>query len=421
MANRVLPPKPKGPSPQKQQFNRKVPKVNKQKLASMGLIVFLLASFAVLFAPNVAAQTVYHSVTFAETTGGSILVRVNPLTKIGAGTYELEDGQPITIYTLPDTGYIFTYFSFEGVTSGNTSINPLYTTVLSNFTITAHFTEISETWYTTEFHSSVGGQIWVYYSGIQISDGTYTMPEGAFISVRPMPDLGYSFNRFEIIGDLASGATVINPLEINVLSNFSITAYFDLNQTSSALIGLDAQVITDTGYISTGGNISFTYQLSMSANPTGPYYGGTYYPLYVGSIVEFRAIPDPGYSFLYYTVNGTVRNEAVLRLTLTVNTEVYAVFKDDGSTDWLDGMTGFQATIYNIVLLLIASLAGFGCIVIFMRVPAAWLIGLILLLASFFMFILVLPNLLGLVSFSITIIVSTVFLFGSGHGGNKNK
>jgi len=141
-----------------------------------------------------------YSLTITAGSGGT----TDPL----PGTYTHDEGTVVTIRAIPNSGYTFSGWS--GDASGTT--NPITIAMDSDKSITANFTYT--TTYTLTITAGSGGTTYP-------SPGTYTHDEGTEVTIRAIPNSGYTFSGWS--GD-ASGTT--NTITIAMDSDKSITASF---------------------------------------------------------------------------------------------------------------------------------------------------------------------------------------------------
>jgi len=141
-----------------------------------------------------------YSLTITAGSGGT----TDPL----PGTYTHDEGTVVTIRAIPNSGYTFSGWS--GDASGTT--NPITIALDSDKSITANFTET--TTYTLTITAGSGGTT-------DPLPGTYTHDEGTVVTIRAIPNSGYTFSGWS--GD-ASGTT--NPITVTMDSDKSITASF---------------------------------------------------------------------------------------------------------------------------------------------------------------------------------------------------
>ena len=139
---------------------------------------------------------------------------------------------------------------------------------------------------------------------------------------------------------------------------------------------------------------------------------------------------ETGYFMVTYQ-NGTSVNYLPGVMTISIDSVTQGIFFTLYSTGWYDvpevptptppsnplggfDFASFQTDMTSLVVFTIAALLVFAGFLILMKASSAWVVGLIVLLAGFFLNILSESNLIGLVSFAIESIVFTIFLY-SGH------
>lgn len=409
---------------------------NSQRGLTFALIFLVAVSLCSVL--GLASATDYQITLETADSHGSIRLRnpLDPLTLYGEGTYSFAGGTQVTITASPDTGYIFSYFSFSGDTgSGTTSVNPIQTTVLSTFTIIAHFVENTGTNYTVSLTDEYGGNTNINYNGLIYNSGSspLTVEQGAQLTATAHPILGYKFQYF-LLNE--TDYVTSSQIELTINGDSSIHAFYtvDFEGQNDAIqsFGLFYGALTSTDgdfYSGSGGNASFLYNSGgYGISITGPYGAGTYY-LYTNSILTLTAYPEAGYNFKYWIVDSgtdhySFRYEQELKYTLTSNVTFTAVFSNlSGGTDftslnWAELQTSTQA----LILLVVGCLMSFGALAIFIKSPGAWIVGIILFVAGLAAIMLAQPSIIGLICWAFTVIVSAVFLFvGQGKGGKNQK
>lgn len=84
-------------------------------------------------------------------------------------------------------------------------------------------------------------------------------------------------------------------------------------------------------------------------------------------------------------------------------------------------LNGTTLTFMSLLYLAIAAVFSFLGLLILLKASGSWIVGLILLLVGFFLTLLAMPNLYGLLGFSLEAIVATVMLYASKGGGKQSK
>jgi uncharacterized repeat protein (TIGR02543 family) len=131
------------------------------------------------------------------------------------GTYTYIEGTKATIRAIPNSGYIFSGWS--GDASG--TANPIAITMDSDKSVTAYFTKDPNFAPSLTITAGSGGTT-------NPSPGNYTYDKGTEVTIRAIPNSGYTFSGWS--GD-ASGTT--NPITIAMDLNKSITANFAKTQS----------------------------------------------------------------------------------------------------------------------------------------------------------------------------------------------
>lgn len=128
------------------------------------------------------------------------------------GSWEYEDGAPVTVSALPGAGWQFDHW--EGDIAG--SENPATFIITADMAITAVFSEIIVP---PEEHA-----VTISIIGEGTTDplpGAYTVAVGAILTVTAYPAKGWVFDHWE--GDVSG---TMNPMDVEVLTDISVVAVF---------------------------------------------------------------------------------------------------------------------------------------------------------------------------------------------------
>ncbi|MEM3628627.1 MAG: NosD domain-containing protein [Candidatus Bathyarchaeia archaeon] len=132
------------------------------------------------------------------------------------------------------------------------------------------------------------------------SPGTYPYTAGFTIRVRAISSSGYVFDYWELDG-INAGSN--NPVEVLMDSNHILRAVFTLIQYYKLTISMT---------------------IGGTTNPAS----GTY--TYAnGTVVSVTAIPNMGYSFAYWLIDGNIRTENPITIVINANHTLEAYFVDD--------------------------------------------------------------------------------------------
>ncbi len=258
---------------------------------------------------------------FTQTGGGgttyTLLVSIEPS---GAGTVSLNPsggvytaGTVVQLTAIPNSGY-----QFDGWSGNLTGTqNPTTITMNSNKTVTANFSQVTQTYTLTTSVSPTGaGTVSLNPSG-----GVYTA--GTQVTLTATANSGYVFSSWS--GDL-TGTT--NPATITMDSNKTVTANFTQQQQT-------------------------TYTLTTSVSPTGAGTvslnpsGGTYT---AGTVVVLTAQANSGYQFLNWTgdVTGTSNpTTVVMNSNKTVTANFEQIGSDTAKYSFETGVQGWVIQTYT--------------------------------------------------------------------------
>jgi len=128
--------------------------------------------------------------------------------------------------------------------------------------------------------------------------GSYTYAEGTIVAITAIPDAGWKLDHWEMDGTYAGTSTTIN---VTMDSYHAIVAYFVLE----------------------------TYTLTIDATiggTTDPAPGS--YSYHYGDVATITAIPDSGYYFSVWLVDGITYSDNPLSLTITGNLTATASFEE---------------------------------------------------------------------------------------------
>lgn len=156
-------------------------------------------------------------------------------------------------------------------------------------------------------------------------------------------------------------------------------------------------------------------------------YPETTFSILDGETMVFYANPSTGYYFENFTRSVTpfLETDNPLYLIVEEDQTVTVYFTDipdvtpSPTPDGMDFDGGeFIGNFTTLIFMAIAALFVFAGLAIMIKSPAAWVLGIILLMAGFFGSIIVQPNVYGLTAFAMETILFTVFLY-NGAGAVK--
>ncbi len=253
----------------------------------LGEDIFETAALAVVMDSD-KAVTAY----FVETTESQYNVSVslvgNGTTNPPPGDYIFNEGTELNVIANPDLYNAFVQWNVNG---------EVLTDAISSITITEDMEIEAEFIVTHQFDISTteGGST-------NPEAGYYAFNHGQEISLFASPELGYAFDHWEINGVdyFTQYITVI------IDEAVSATAYFV--ETTQEQHSLDISSFTEGGH---------------TIPPTGTY-------LYVdGDQVDMTAVPDEGYVFDKWIINGIESTNNPVNMTITGDMTVSAYFAED--------------------------------------------------------------------------------------------
>lgn len=263
---------------------------------------------------------------------------------------------------------------------------------------------------------SAGGHIYMDFPSVimfyplGLPAGTWNVTSGTNHTFSAVPETGYTFVNFTVTDGATTQSTTLNPINFQVDTSFNITAYFEV-------IGGPIVNITFTA---DAGGIGF-YDYGGIGLPTPVYTWSA-----AGVTHTFTASASPGYYFTNFTTNyngvdGILLSNPIV-LQPIYNFTIVAHFApipeatptpSPTPSPGFDELT-FRTDLTSILEMIIGALATFGGIVVLMRAPHAWILGIIFLVVGFFIQEIANPSLTGILAFFLEVIVYAVFLFNSG-------
>ena len=257
------------------------------------------------------------------------------------------------------------------------------------------------------------GYLWTDFPGpipwypLGYPEGTWTFDVGTNHTFSAVPDAGYVFVNFTATDGNTTQVTTLNPINFAVVTSFTITAYFEPMGVPIVYIALNAN-LHGTAFLDYGG-------IGWAA----PFI----YPFAAGAQHSFTAQADPGYFFTNFTVTygATTTTLYVSPIVWTVsnNISVTANFAAipppvtpiPTATPGGFSLLTFELGMTQVLEMVIGAIVVFVGILILMKASGAWLVGLILLVAGFFIQEVAEPTLTGIVAFSLETLAYSVFLY----------
>jgi len=207
------------------------------------------------FAPPVVPT---YTLTVATTVGGT----TNP----SPASYVYDEGTTATVTAIPSSGYRFSHWILDGVTRAENPINILMD---RDYTLTAYFEPIAPVEYTLTIATTTGGST-------NPAPGNYTYAEGSTANVTALPASGYIFDYWS----LDSVTRTENPITLTIDRNYTLTAHFRTVPPPTYTL----TILTPTNGTTNPSPGTYTYN--------------------AGITVQVTAIPNTGYNFNYWTLDG---------------------------------------------------------------------------------------------------------------------
>ena len=223
-----------------------------------------------------------YTLTLSTTTGGT----TNP----SPGTYPYNQGTTVTVTATASSGYRFNHWTLDGANTGST--NPISVLMNANHTLQAVFTLIPT--YTLTIQSGAGGNT-------NPSPGIYPYYEGATVQVTASPSSGYYFNHWVLDGT----EYTTNPISVLMNASRTLTAYFS--------------VIPPPPPETYKVNVNTT--IGGSTNPTPGIYEHE-----SGTTITVTATPQPEMFFDHWELDGAIRTENPITITMDKDHTLLAVF-----------------------------------------------------------------------------------------------
>lgn len=277
------------------------------------------------------------------------------------------------------------------------------------------------------FSEGVGGHISyrTSYFGSGYPAGTYDLEVGSTIIVYSTPIPGYFCDYFDFNnGTILHANNVLADqngnfyLPMTVTAAFNMTAYF----TTSPLPSTNTTVAV---MFDTQGPGS----ISWKDNYFGTSYGAGTYNINNNTAILITASPSNGYVFSYFTFSNVTdpTTQQLINNPLTFNvsshnsypgTQYYitAVFIPSSSTSTPTPSNGpiidipkIKTDGTSLLEMIIGAILVVAALLILMKAQSAWVIGLILFIAGFFLQIVVNANFLSLVMVASEVVLTLVF------------
>jgi PKD repeat protein len=255
-----------------------------------------------------------YTLTITTTAGGT--------TDPAPSAYVYASGSSAVVTATPDINYKFIHWEIDG---SNITDNPVTVLMDKNYTLHAVFQLLTY-------------RLWILSSTDGTTDpvsGTHIYVNGTLASVTAIPHIHYLFDYWELDGNNASSANTINVL---MTDDHTLQPFFKLR--------------------------NYTLTITATAGGTTDPTPGTYvYP--AGTIVEVTAIPDAGYRFDYWSMDGspvgsvnpmslTMDHDVTLEVVFAETHTLIITVSEGGTTDPSPGTYTYDAAT-NVVVEAIPS------------------------------------------------------------------
>jgi hypothetical protein len=245
--------------------------------------------------------------------------------------------------------------------------------------------------------------------------GNHSVLDNSNHTFSAVADPGFVFQNFTITdGSTTMTWNATSSVNIVVITAFNITAYF---------LPIGGPLVYITTVDTVGGALFLDYGEAGTPAAT--------VVMPAGVVHSFSAFPQTGYVFRNFTVTiGGITSTYFTNpflMTVNDNVTVTAYYSLEAVTpsptatpnpgmDW----GTFRTDMTAIIEIIIGSILTFLGILILMRAPGAWLVGVILIVAGFFTQYVANTNMVGIVGFSLQTTVYIIFLYNAGKGrGSK--
>jgi len=205
-----------------------------------------------------------------------------------SGDYPYTEGTTVTVTAIPDAGYAFDYWLLDGIQS---TTNPISVLMDRNHALSAHFVALP-TEYTLTINTTAGGST-------DPAPESYLFPEGSIVNVTAIPDSGYLFDHWI----LDEATRTENPINVTMNTNHTLTAYFEAIMPPEYTLMIEP----------------------TSGGTTDPAPGD--YSYMEGATVTVIAIPDSGYAFDYWLLDGIPNPANPIDVLMDKNHALAAYFK----------------------------------------------------------------------------------------------
>jgi hypothetical protein len=391
----------------------------KKTKISGSLVLLALITLSVLsFIPGVLGTTYtltvshaengYIDMSYTDTDGYTYIHKLE-------GTYQLGANYEVLFTAYAAPGYIFDHFTYNSIPfgSGNVYQNPLYTHLLSSFTVgavfvsneTAHIVSATGSTGTSDGWSLDGGVSYQYYEG--------NAPENSNVTAFSIGPLGYgenyAFSEWTVyVDDVATVTSSANPFTYNITDNADTRFFAQWDYVGGGLVPLTVVI--------QGGNTAGGCSWSNMTNPMLTHPAGTY-AVNDGDIINLVASTSSGYTFKQITVtNGSFISQTFYTKSITFTVAgptTVLIWIDTPDFSTYDNGTGINFELTALIYTGVGVLLSFMAAAIFLKASGAWFIGLILTVLGLVLLLAGQPSLIGLSAWGLTWLLSVVFLFGT--------
>jgi hypothetical protein len=243
-----------------------------------------------------AGQPDTYYLTVASTVGGHVTGR-------GEGTFACVPGAVLRLEAEPEEGYRFVEWTGDVGTIADVNDAATFITMMNDYSVTANFERVRDTYYDLTVASTVGGHV------TGRGEGTFACVPGAVLRLEAEPEEGYRFA--EWTGDVSTIAHVsAAQAVITMADHYAITAKF-IKQYNLSINSVKG------GRVLNPGEGTFTYD--------------------EGEAVELSTTRDADYLFVNWTGDvGTIADVegAYTRIYMMGDYSITANFKVSARVNW---------------------------------------------------------------------------------------
>lgn len=244
-----------------------------------------------LFIDRDKTLTAYYEEVPVTTYTLTVNTTVGGTTNPAPGTYSYTQGTSVSITAYPNSGYQFDHWILDGATRTD---NPITVVMNQNHTLTAYFSALPPPEFTLTISTTIGGTT-------NPTPGAYGYPQNTNVPVTATPNTNYNFDHWTLDGTTYT----TNPITVLMNINHSVTAYFS-----------EIPPPPPEKY-----NLNLNSTVGGSTDPPTGIYQET-----SGSTVTVTATPQADMFFNHWELDGTIRTENPITITMNQDHTLLAVF-----------------------------------------------------------------------------------------------